>query len=154
MTIHSNDEWCASDGSSISLVNMHLKTGAGILCILVLRTSNSWFLGVFKLSRLLFLTNKKRQLCSKVQRMILTYPLLQRKLYIVSIYCIKDFETNPAIYSHSFLLSEFYDFHICQSALNRHYYRLHETFVLTKVWNVLAYMYLQLMGTHTITTGD
>lgn len=97
---------------------------------------------------------KKRQLCSKVQRMILTYPLLQRKLYIVSIYCIKDFETNPAIYSHSFLLSEFYDFHICQFALNRHYYRLHETFVLTKVWNVLAYMYLQLMGTHTITTGD
>lgn len=70
--------------------------------------------------------------------MILTYPLLQRKLYIVSIYCIKDFETNPAIYSHSFLLSEFYDFHICQFALNRHYYRLHETFVLTKVWNVLA----------------
>lgn len=97
---------------------------------------------------------KKRQLCSKVQRMILTYPLLQRKLYIVSIYCIKDFETNPAIYSHPFLLSEFYDFHICQFALNRHYYRLHETFVLTKVWNVLAYMYLQLMGTHTITTGD
>lgn len=81
---------------------------------------------------------KKRQLCSKVQRMILTYPLLQRKLYIVSIYCIKDFETNPAIYSHPFLLSEFYDFHICQFALNRHYYRLHETFVLTKVWNVLA----------------
>lgn len=97
---------------------------------------------------------KKRQLCSKVQKMILTYPLLQRKLYIVSIYCIKDFETNPAIYSHSFLLSEFYDFHICQFALNRHYYRLHETFVLTKVWNVLAHMYLQLMGTHTITTGD
>lgn len=56
-----------------------------------------------------------------------------RKLYIVSIYCIKDFETNPAIYSHSFLLSEFYDFHICQFALNRYYYRLHETFVLTKV---------------------
>lgn len=81
---------------------------------------------------------KKRQLCSKVQRMILTYPLLQRKLYIVSIYCIKDFETNPAIYSHPFLLSEFYDFHICQFALNRHYYRLHETLVLTKVWNVLA----------------
>lgn len=97
---------------------------------------------------------KNRQLCTKVQRMILTYPLLQRKLYIVSIYCIKDFETNPAIYSHSFLLSEFYDFQICQFALNRHYYRLHETFVLTKVWNVLAYMYLQLMGTHTITTGD
>lgn len=121
--------------------------------LLVLRTSNSWFLGVLKLSRLLNL-KKKRQLCSKVQRMILTYPLLQRKLYIVSIYCIKDFETNPAIYSHSFLLSEFYDFHICQFALNRHYYRLHETFVLTKVWNVLAYMYLQLMGTHTITTGD
>lgn len=84
------------------------------------------------------LKKKKRQLCSKVQRMILTYPLLQRKLYIVSIYCIKDFETNPAIYSHPFLLSEFYDFHICQFALNRHYYRLHETFVLTKVWNVLA----------------
>lgn len=81
---------------------------------------------------------KNRQLCSKVQRMILTYHLLQRKLYIVSIYCIKDFETNPAIYSHPFLLSEFYDFHICQFALNRHYYRLHETFVLTKVWNVLA----------------
>lgn len=101
-----------------------------------------------------WIKKKKRQLCSKVQRMILTYPLLQRKLYIVSIYCIKDFETNPAIYSHSFLLSEFYDFHICQFALNRHYYRLHETFVLTKVWNVLAYMYLQLMGTHTITTGD
>lgn len=84
----------------------------------------------------------------------ITYPLLQRKLYIVSIYSIKDFETNPAIYSHSFLLSEFDDFHICQFALNRHYYRLNETFVLTKVWNVLAYMYLQLMGTHTITTGD
>lgn len=81
---------------------------------------------------------KNRQLCTKVQRMILTYPLLQRKLYIVSIYCIKDFETNPAIYSHPFLLSEFYDFHICQFALNRHYYRLHETFVLTKVWNVHA----------------
>lgn len=85
-----------------------------------------------------FKKKKNDNMCSKVQRMILTYPLLQRKLYIVSIYCIKDFETNPAIYSHSFLLSEFYDFHICQFALNRHYYRLHETFVLTKVWNVLA----------------
>lgn len=102
-----------------------------------------------------FKKKKKRQLCTKVQRMILTYPLLQRKLYIVSIYCIKDFETNPAIYSHSFLLSEFYDFHICQFALNRHYYRLHETFVLTKVWTEM-YLHTCICNwwERTITTGD
>lgn len=98
-----------------------------------------------------FKKKKKRQLCSKVQRMILTYPLLQRKLYIVSIYCIKDFETNPAIYSHSFLLSEFYDFHICQSALNRHYYRLHGTFVLTEMY---LHTCICNWWERTITTGD
>lgn len=50
--IYLNDEWCVSDGLSISLVNMYLKI-VGILCIFVLRILNLWFLGVFKLLRLL-----------------------------------------------------------------------------------------------------
>lgn len=85
-----------------------------------------------------FKKKKKRQLCSKVQRMILTYPLLQRKLYIVSTTALKILKQILHYTPIPFLLSEFYDFHICQFALNRYYYTLHETFVLTKVWNVLA----------------
>lgn len=55
--IYLNDEWCVSDGLSISLVNMYLKI-VGILCIFVLRILNLWFLGVFKLLRLLNLKKK------------------------------------------------------------------------------------------------